>query len=117
MRISDWSQTVLFRSIEDVRARLALALQQVATDDGEADADRPEVLLRAAVDHAETAHVHGPGRDRGAEIGDQRPIAQLRDVPEHEAMDGLVRGDVHIRRTRPQVPARPRRGAAEAVGI
>src|SRR3546814_12756184 len=80
MRISDWSQTVLFRSIDDVRARLALALQQVATDDGEADADRPEVLLRSAVDHAETAPVHGLGRDRGAEIGDQRPIPHLRDV-------------------------------------
>src|SRR3546814_4737235 len=80
--------TTLFRS-------LALALQQVATDDGEADADRPEVLLRAAVDHAETAHVHGLGRDRGAEIGDQRHIAHFKDGAELDAMDGLVRSEEH----------------------
>lgn len=82
--------------IEDVRTRLATALEQVAADDHHRDADRAEVLLRASIDHAITAHVQRLAGDGRAEISDQRNVAGVGHITELDAVDGLVGGDVHV---------------------
>src|SRR5690606_37704053 len=91
----------------------------------EADAHRPQVLLRAAVDDAVARDVHGFGCDGGAEVcyqGDSGVVAREArsygiHVAEFDAVDGFVGGDVHVGRVGRQLPLRHVGDVAIAVGL
>ena len=73
----------------------AHAAQGVLPDDGEDDAGRADVLLRATVDEVVLGDVHGTGHDVGGHVRDER--ARAVDVlVDLGAVDRVVRGDMQI---------------------
>ena len=81
--------------VEHCRDVAAHAAESVLADDGEDDAGRADVLLRAAVDEVILGNIDRTGHDVGGHVGDER----ARDVEvlvDLGAVDGVVRGDVEV---------------------
>ena len=59
------------RAVVDHRGQIALnPVEHILADNGERDARRSEILLRAAVDHGVLAHVARTAQDVGTHVGD-----------------------------------------------
>ncbi len=89
--------------------RDARATEQIVAHDHEGEPRRANVLLRAAVDHAELRYVDRPRQNRRGHVRDERRLADLGHEVKLDAADRLVRRVVQVRGIWRQPPVRDRR--------
>lgn len=84
--------------VEHGRNRAVNMPEEVLADDGNCDTCAGDVLLGAAVDHAEVRDVHLAGEEVGAHVGDEEAGLRLREVVPFRTVDGVVRRNVEVLR-------------------
>ena len=82
--------------VEHGRRDVSRVAEQVFADDADGETCGGDVLLSAAVEHAELRDVEGLGQEAGRDVSDERYIAGLGEVTDDVAVDGLVHADVEV---------------------
>ena len=88
----------MFGIAEDARDRVGASLEQVVAHDQHDQARGADILLGARVDQAEPRDVQRPRQDVRGHVGNQRHVADIGNLLELDAMNGLVRRVVDIAR-------------------
>lgn len=98
------------------RADRQCAIEKILADDHDRHAGHPDVLLRAAEQHAVFRDVHRARQDVRRHVGDERHVAEIGNLERLDAVDRLVRAQMHVGGIVRQLPLGVRRRTREAVG-
>src|SRR5882672_1027328 len=98
--------------VEDGGRAFHRMAEQVFAHDDDDEARRADVFLRAGVDQAELRHVERARENMRGGVRHERHLPRFRDPVELDPAYGLVRGVVHVRRLRVELP----RGLLRRIG-